>query len=134
MGFNANPTIYALDFSGTPYEGLEVRVRHGSVQIRVDFEHSSTWQEQLEIFQRVLVSWNLEDDDERPLPLTAETLLNSEDRLVEAMIRAWTTAGRPNAPLEQPSTPGETESAPPQPAATTDPDLEASMPMASLAS
>jgi len=133
MGFNANPTTYTLDFGATPYEGLEVRVRHGSVQIRYDFDHATTWQEELEVFQRVLVGWNLEDDDGKVLPLTVASMLNAEDRLVNAMLRAWITAGQPAAPLEQPSTPGETGSVPPQPAETTDLELEASMPMASLA-
>jgi len=133
MGFDANPTTYLLDFGGTPYEGLEVRVRHGSVQIRYDFDHANGWQEELEIFQRVLVGWNLEADGQ-PLPLTVDSMLNAEDKLVTAMVRAWITAGRPTVPLEQPSTPGGTGSEPPQPAETTDLDIEGSMPMASLAS
>lgn len=133
MGFDANPTTYLLDFGGTPYEGLEVRVRHGSVQIRNDFDNTKTWRDELEVFQRVLVGWNLESDGE-PLPLTVESMVNAEDKLVSAMVRAWITAGRPAAPLGQPSTPGETESEPPQPAVTTDLEIEGSMPMASLAS
>lgn len=134
MGFNANPTTYILDFSETPFEGMEVRVRRGSVQIRYDFDHATTWREELEIFQKVLVGWNLVDDDGAPWPLTVDALLATEDAVVKAILDAWIAAGRPPAPLEQPSTPGETGSVPPQPAATTDLALEATMHTESLAS
>jgi hypothetical protein len=132
MGFNANPTIYRLEFEDPALEGLVVRVRRGSVQIRYDYDHATTWQEQLEIFQRVLVEWNLVDDESNPLPLTVDTMLATEDSVVQAMLNGWVMAGRPAAPLEQPSTPGASESEPPQPAA--DPELEASMTMTPLAS
>lgn len=129
MGFNANPTTYTLDFGDTPFDGLEVRVRRGSVQIRFDYDNAKTWREQLEIFVRVLVDWNLEDDEEQVLPLTVDSLLATEDKVVNAMLRAWETAGQPAAPLEEPSTSGEDSSAPPIDEATT--ELERSLPMES---
>lgn len=129
MGFNANPTIYRLEFEDPALEGLVIRVRRGSVQIRSDFDKATTWREQLEVFVRALVEWNLVDDNDETLPFTVEALLGTEDGVVNAMLNGWVDAGRPAAPLEQPSTPGETGSVPPQPAETTDLDLEASMPM-----
>lgn len=132
MGFNANPTIYRLEFEDPDLEGLVVRVRRGSVQIRHDFDQATTWLGQLECLQRALVEWNLVDDDGEPLPVTVDSMLATEDKVVDAILNGWVQASRPPAPLEQPSTPGVTGSVPPQPAETTDLELEASMPMASL--
>ncbi|HET6286356.1 MAG TPA: hypothetical protein VFG15_06360 [Amycolatopsis sp.] len=135
MGFNANPTIYRLDFENPALDGLIVRVRRGSVQIRSDYDAAETWRDQLEVFTRVLVEWNLVDDENSPLPLTVDSLLATEDQVVTAMLDGWVQAGRPSVPLEQPSTPGEIESASPLPPATTrDPEMEASMTMTPLAS
>lgn len=131
MGFDANPTIYALDFSATPYEGLQVRVRRGSVQIRSDYDQATTWREQLSIFAQVLIEWNLEEGGQ-PLPLTVDGLHAAEDTVVEAMLNAWISAGRPLAPLEQPSTSGENSSEPPSDEVTT--EVERLLPMESLAS
>lgn len=133
MGFNANPTIYRLEFEDPALEGLVVRVRRGSVQIRYDFDQATTWQGQLECLQQALVEWNLVDDDDEPLPLTVDAMLATEDKVVDAILNGWVQASRPPAPLGQPSTPGTSESEPPQLAETTDLDLEASMPMESPA-
>lgn len=131
MGFNANPTTYRLEFEDPALEGLFVRVRRGSVQIRSDYDAATSWRDQLEVFVRVLVEWNLVDDDGESLPLTVDSLLATEDKVVTALLDGWVQAGRPSAPLEQPSTDGVTESAPQE---TRDPDLEASMTMTPLAS
>lgn len=132
MGFNANPTTYRLEFDDPALEGMFVRVRRGSVQIRTDFDDATSWREQYEAFAQVLVEWNLDDDKGSPLPLTVDGLVAAEDTVVAAIMNAWVNAGRPSVPLEQPSTPGDVESWPTE--ETTDPDLEASMSMAPLAS
>lgn len=133
MGFNANPTIYRLTFEDPALEGLVVRVRRGSVQVRSDFDAATSWREQYAVFVQTLVEWNLVDDKGDTLPLTVESLLVTEDTVVAAIVDAWVQAGRPSVPLEQPSTPGVTESAPPE-EMTRDPELEASMSMTPLAS
>lgn len=133
MGFNANPTIYRLVFEDPALEGLMVRVRRGSVQIRSDFDAAETWRDQLAVIVRLLVEWNLVDDDEVTLPLTVDSLLATEDKVVAAIVDAWVQAGQPSVPLEQPSTPGVTESVPPG-QEVRDPEMEASMTMTPLAS
>jgi hypothetical protein len=132
MGFNGTPTTYALEFDHPELQGLKVRVRRGSVQLRSDYDDAEKWPDRLAIFASVLVEWNLEVDGQ-PVPLTAEGLTSVEDTVLLPILQAWMEARRPTAPLEQPSTPGVTESVPPQPAETTDPELESSMPMALLA-
>jgi hypothetical protein len=135
MGFNANPTTYRLTFEDPALEGLVVRVRRGSVQIRSDFDAATSWRGQYEVFIQTLVEWNLVDDKGSPLPMTVDSLLATEDTVVAAIVDAWVQAGRPSVPLEQPSTPGVTESAPPPlTAETRDLELEASMTMTPLAS
>ncbi|MFI6304270.1 hypothetical protein ACIBCH_20560 [Amycolatopsis thailandensis] len=131
MGFNGSPTTYALEFDHPELEGLKVRVRRGSVQLRNDYDDAEKWQERLAIFASVLVEWNVEIDGV-PVPLTVEGLTSLEDTVLLPILQAWMEARRPTAPLEQPSTPGETGSTPPP--ETRDPDLEASMTMAPLAS
>ncbi|GAB3156207.1 hypothetical protein GCM10027258_62290 [Amycolatopsis stemonae] len=130
MGFNANPTVYRLEFEDPQFEGLVVRIRHGSIQIRADFDKAVGWREQLEVFVRALVEWNLEDDEGKTLPFTVEALLGTQDNVVNAMLNAWVDAGRPPAPLEQPSTSGESSSAPPSDEAMR--ELESSLSMQSL--
>lgn len=129
MGFNANPTIYRLEFDDPALEGLVVRVRRGSVQIRYDFDSAKDWREELEILQRALVEWNLEDDNGEPLPITVESMLATEDKVMQAILQGWVMAGRPAAPLGQPSTNGDDESP-----SEADLKVAASLPMASLAS
>lgn len=132
MGFNANPTIYRLEFDNPALAGLIVRVRRGSVQIRSDFDSADSWRDQHAVFVRALVEWNLVGDNGDTLPLTVDSLLATEDMVVAAILDAWVDAGRPSVPLEQSSTPGDSVSLPPE--ETSDPDLEASMTMAPLAS
>lgn len=133
MGFNGTPTIYALEFDHPDLQGLEVRVRRGSLQLRADYDDAEKWQERLAIFASVLVEWNVQVDGV-PVPTTVEGMTSLEDTVLLPILQGWMEARRPTAPLEQPSTPGVTGSVPPQPAETTDLELEASMTMASLAS
>lgn len=132
MGFNGTPTTYALEFDDYPeLQGLKVRVRRGSVQLRNDYDDAEKWQERLAIFESVLVEWNVEIDGV-PVPLTVEGMTSLEDTVLLPILQAWMEARRPTAPLEQPSTPGDVESTPPE--ETRDLDLEASIGMTPLAS
>ncbi|MFD5244995.1 hypothetical protein ACFWIW_10650 [Amycolatopsis sp. NPDC058340] len=131
MGFNGNPTTYALEFDHPELQGLKVRVRRGSVQLRNDYDDAEKWQERLAIFASVLVEWNIEIDGV-PVPMTVEGMTSLEDTVLLPILQAWMEARRPTAPLEQPSTPGVVESTPPP--ETRDLDLEASIGMTPLAS
>lgn len=133
MGFNGTPTTYALEFDHPELQGLEVRVRRGSVQLREDYDACEKWQDRLAVFATVLVEWNLEVDGE-VVPFTVDGLTSVEDTVLLPLLQAWEGARRPTAPLEQPSTLGVVESSPPSPPGTTDPELEQSLSMQPLAS
>lgn len=49
---------------------------------------------------RVLIAWNLEDDDGQPIPATGEGLLAQPFAFAYALIEAWgEAAAQPSAPL-----------------------------------
>lgn len=86
---------------------------------RVD---TARYQELLGFFADCLVSWNLEDDDDQPIPPTLEGLRSQDDEFVLLVFDAWVdfvVRGAAKGPLGSSSPDGE------QP-------LEASLPMEPL--
>jgi hypothetical protein len=103
MGYKPKRTLYKLDFSETEYAGLEVTTRSVSVKgllaiaaaaDEVD-EVSPAEDKVMDLlgrFARVIVSWNVEDDDGQPLQPTVEVLLDQDFAFVMAIINAWIVA------------------------------------------
>jgi hypothetical protein len=124
MGYKPKRKIYNLDFTGTDHEGLRVSIRGLNTGQYMDLFEAKTEAEAggetnklLTIMAGQLVSWNVEDDDDTPVPATLDGIKTQDLDFNLAVVNAWTTAmaGVP-APLEQPSTDG-------------GPSLEASIPV-----
>lgn len=86
------------------YAGLEVRLRR-SLPLKLLFEFQKVEETGLtaEVIEQfaaaALVSWNLEDDD-GPVPATAEGLMGQDVGFVGALIRNWQEVlTQPAAPL-----------------------------------
>lgn len=114
MGFKVGK-IYKLSFEDERFEGLEVRVK--SMQLGQFIKLASlideggftgdTAEEIFERFSKVLVSWNAEDD-EGPLPITAEGLLRLDLVEARAIVEGWRDAVTGvTGPLDKSSTSGE---------------------------
>lgn len=125
MGFVIEPI--QLDLSGTPYEGLTVLVRRGSVgeisdlgrwEGLTDDEAGDALLRQL---SAVILSWDLErivelaiDDEDYgviavPVPRTPEAWREQDDLLAKVIWRAWLRQTREvPAPLDVPSSDGGT--------------------------
>ena len=144
MGYKRTQTYYNLEFD-PEFEGLEVRLRRGSIRERMDFEAldpTTEWKERVSRLADFIESWNVEYDeaDEKAgrgvagevMPVCAESLWSLEEPTLVAILRGWTNAVAVPIPLETPSTDGATEEQ--QPTSTVDLELEASMSMTGLAS
>lgn len=140
MGYKPKRTVYKLDFSRTEHAGLEVSTKSISVDDLtrmigladslegVDPEHAGTAalqriDELLTRFAAVMVSWNVEDDDDQPVPPTREGLGTQDFDFVRTVIDAWMTE-MSSAP---PPLPGASSSGQTTPESAL---LEASIPMA----
>lgn len=127
MGYKPKRKIYNLDFEGTEYEGLQVTIRGLNTgqymhlfEAKAEAEAGGETNNLLTIMASRLVDWNVEDEDDTPVPATLDGIKTQDLDFNLAIVNAWTTAmaGVP-APLEQPSIDG-------------GPSLEASMPMEPL--
>lgn len=130
MGYKREPTIYKLKFEDPEFEGLEIRTKSVPLGVFLDMEELIA-QERLdresldklfEHFAGVLVGWNLEDQDDNPVPATIGGLYSQDLVFVRAIIDAWRDAMTDlPAPLAPPSEDGE-------------PSPEASIPMEEVSS
>jgi hypothetical protein len=92
--------IYNLIFDDPEFDGLEVKARSASIgTIRRVMALSSgaedgqdTLLEMERVFAKYLVSWNLEDEADQPVPATFEGLDDQDTDLVMALITAWVSA------------------------------------------
>ena len=135
MGYKVKKTIFRLVFEGK-HEGLIVEALAPPLGFLEDamkmapLVGKSTDQmteEDLELvtgvfsgFAEYLVSWNLEDDDDQPIPADLAGLKKQDMGFVMEIVQAWLeNAGEVGAPLPQPSSSGR-------------PSLEGSLPMEPL--
>ena len=127
MGFKRGGTVYKLVWpEGDDNHGMEARMRGLSVAELMQLgklgdldltgaggqptaDAMAALDGILELFASKLVSWNLEDDDDQPVPTTLEGVRAQDLDFVMEMIDAWMTAAAGVAPpLSQNSTGGET--------------------------
>ena len=100
MGYRRQPTVYRLIFS--EYEGLEVMARSCSVEemlkvtgLAAQMSSSPDDKQLTELFgffAKRLVSWNLEDEDGKPVPATLKGLLGEEMGFILNIVQAWVRA------------------------------------------
>lgn len=126
MGFKRAKKVYNLVFADPDMEGLEVKARSmplGDLMAMADTIDNigqatiGDVDEMLAKFAEVLVSWNLEDDDDMPVPTTLDGLKSQDQEFVFAVVVSYVNAVTGvSAPLPQTSPGGE-------------PSLAASIPM-----
>ncbi|NUS79148.1 MAG: hypothetical protein HOV70_23520 [Streptomyces sp.] len=119
MGYRPKRKIFALDFTGTDWEGLEASVR--GLTVGEEFElNEMEWTPQniVKALVQRLVSWNVEDDQGQPVPTTFEGVCTQDGAMVLAILSALRQAnsGVPD-PLPQSSPDGEPSPAVPIPMA-----------------
>lgn len=134
MGYKREKKVYKLKFEDAQYDGLEVKVKSLTMGELVGFtklleiknnkadseESLDAFDQLLENFSKSLVSWNLEDEDDTPVPTTKEGLMSQDPEFIFYVIESWleAVAGVPT-PLSRPSENGK-------------PSLVASIPMETL--
>lgn len=105
MGFrpnsNENRTIYNLHFEESSLSEVEVKVTACSVNqfneimggaTAVGDEAVKGANKLLELFAEHIMSWNFENEDGSPMPITAQALGDLEQPLVIRLIAAWQAA------------------------------------------
>lgn len=126
MGYKRAKKVYNLVFADPDMEGLEVKARSmplGDLMAmadtidNIDKATIGDVDGMLAKFAEVLVSWNLEDDDDMPVPTTLDGLKSQDQEFVFAVVVSYINAVTGvSAPLPQTSPGGE-------------PSLAASIPM-----
>lgn len=121
MGYKRPKRIFKLKFTDPEMGGLEVRAKSTSlggfltIAKLVDLKDRLTAgddaiaevEELFSTFAKCLVSWNLLDDDDSPVPPTKDGLLSQDLDFVLEIIGAWAQAiGGVSTPLAMPSRDG----------------------------
>lgn len=116
MAYKRKRKIYRLDFEGTEYEGLELKVRGLTTGEYLDMvalsapgtDGDGETDGLLRMLSTHLVSWNLVDEEGEPVPTTFEGIRTNDLTMNMAIISAWTEA-MVNLPAgtEKKSLPGE---------------------------
>lgn len=121
MGFREPSTITLTFAPGDEYHGLEVRMRGMSIAewlqaAGLDGGEGDDAGATMKRFYDALVSWNLEDEDGKPVPV--EDAPNRDSRMIRRLNNAWIEhlqGVRKNDPLPDSSPSGGTSPAPPIP-------------------
>lgn len=111
MGYRPKKKVYTLAFEDEEYDGLEVKVRGLNTGQLLDIDTAradggdTAIVAMLNLLAEQLVEWNIEDDDEHPVPTSFEGVRSLDMSLNWAIIDAWQSAvaGVP-APLDDAST------------------------------
>lgn len=120
--FKASPKTYALIFDEGQFEGLEVKCKPATVGQVLEVaeleaatggalaSNPAATGQVIDLLADVIVWWNLDDEDDTPIPNTAAGLRSQDPELVGAIVRAWVSAvSRAPRPLPDTSPPGEME-------------------------
>jgi hypothetical protein len=99
-GFRRERTLFALKFEDPEFEGLEVMAKSmplrdyfaiQKLQDKADTDPEAA-EELLRKLASVIVSWNLTDEDDQPVPPTYEGLAEQELSFVMPVFFAWMQA------------------------------------------
>ncbi|MGY5048306.1 hypothetical protein ACWDE0_22140 [Streptomyces sp. 900105755] len=125
MGFREPDSTITVTFQpGHPYHGLEATLRSMSI---AEYTAAVGWDggdgdgdgETLQRFYKSLVSWNLTDHQDQPIPVSEAP--NRDKKLIVALNNAWLEqlhkGVHADSPLPDSSSSGETSPAPPIPMA-----------------
>lgn len=124
MGYRPPRKIYQLDFTGTDYEGLAVKMRGLTVGEELELDalraQEGSDRQVFELMAGLLVEWNVDDEQGQPVPATFDGVCTQDAAMVMAILIALQAAtSGVSAPLPQSSPSGE-------------PSLEVSIPMEPL--
>ena len=104
MGFKVQARVYVLDFTGTAYEGLEIRARSipmeefAKLALLKDITPADMSDALTTLHRKFVdsvISWNFEDDDDQPIPVTVEAFASLEQKapgITLDVVKAWMTA------------------------------------------
>lgn len=117
MGSRRSPTLYKLVFDDTTdAPGLEITLRGLTIKERRELSTQTREGETemdvvartCELLARQMVSWNREDEDGQPLPMTVDSLMDEEPGLIIDISVKWQEAiFGVSAPLDGDSPSGE---------------------------
>ncbi|MEE4546459.1 hypothetical protein V2S66_31405 [Streptomyces sp. V4-01] len=117
MGSRRSPTLYKLVFDDTTdAPGFEITLksltikqrRELNLRARADETEMDVVARTCELLAGQMVSWNREDEDGRPLPMTVESLMDEEPGLIIDISVKWQQAiAGVSGPLESDSPSGE---------------------------
>lgn len=99
MGFRAKRTVYKLIFDDPDYAELEIKAASTSIGTLLDLANAAAGARAgagldrvdslVDEFVGALKSWNLENEDGVPTPLTREGLLSHEPAFVLDILLTW---------------------------------------------
>jgi hypothetical protein len=94
MGFVLPERKSALTFEGTDFEGLIVDVRlDGPLSVFVEIQNADNQDDRYEAYrlfaEKILVGWNLEDQDGQLIPANYEGIKQIPIALANRMITNW---------------------------------------------
>ena len=104
MGFKPKRRTFVLEFEDPDLEGLTIKARSATVaEFLTITELASSVGDQpgdaarglgavrdlFGAFVPVITDWNLDGDDDQPLPVTVDSLLSLDFPMVMAVIEAW---------------------------------------------
>lgn len=98
MGYKSKAKRITLDFDGDKeFEGLEVTTKGLSIGDYLDVaaltnEASTDVTPLLAAFASSLISWNLEDEDDQPVPATLEGVKSQDIEFIMTIVSAWMKA------------------------------------------
>lgn len=113
MGYKRKPRTYTLVFDTDDMAGLTVVLRGLNIGEWLRINGLSDADEEtipglLDIFASKLVSWNLEEDDGKPVPATRDSVHAQDLDFIVTITTAWINAvSGVSGPLETTSTSGE---------------------------
>lgn len=128
MGYKAQRQVYKLVFDDEDMAGFVVRafgMKFGEALdlgelAELDGKKVFTAEDMervrpvFDMFIRHVIEWNLEDDDDQPVPVTVDALLDNDMAWVMKVVDAWMrVATAVPAPLAKPSSDGEPSPVPP---------------------
>lgn len=115
-GYKRPQRTYILTFDDPEFEGLEVEMKSAPLGVVLQLQSladkgsdADAVRQMLKIFASRLKSWNLLDDDDKPVPASAKGLETQDIQFLMGLIRAWVAAiAGVSAPLDGGSPSGET--------------------------
>lgn len=97
MGYKRRPRTFLLSFEDEEYKGLEIEMKGLSVEAfltlsKVTSDDNQTPEQvgtMFRLFTTGLKSWNMEDEDGKPLPPTYDSVLTLDSDFVMDVLMAW---------------------------------------------